>query len=135
MKISKDSWHYEMVSFYLKESSPSDSLCIYFWQVVGLSIFTLVTFCVIAAVLFISIKVLVFIPVELTINGYLIIYAYWLSGFYLLQKILQELPEESTVGKTFRYTPWKNSVDKEPNIVLEYVRAKKQKICPKIDFV
>lgn len=136
MKISTDSWHYKLVDFIFKESWPSESLCIYFWQVVWSCIVTFLTSCMGTVILACIIYVFLYEPIVKTVEGSLGVYSYWLVWVFFCQKALKHLPEDNVVGEIFRYTPWTNkNVDKEPNIVLEYIRAKKQKFCPKIDFV
>jgi hypothetical protein len=141
MEINRNSWHYRLLKF--SDTVPSTSLCLYFWQVAlvvpikGLVVAVfgsllgvcLVTFLLLfaaplATLLFFLISDL---PpssdwVLLNLLGAIIwLIPIVLFGEVAVKKILR--------NKETNYTP------KEPNILLEFLKAKKEKICPLIQFV
>lgn len=133
MKISKNSWHYILVRDKL-ELIPKRSLCAYFWQVV-LSLFLMTVGYVI--VLFGSAAsvtpiVSIFVPVnaELFVCGlliYFIILWFFYDAFYndlYVPRKRAKLREKDCID-----------VEKKPNILIEYVKSVKNKVCPVLDFV
>lgn len=149
MKVSRGSWHYKVachMSSHMSEHRPSDSLCIYFWQVVGGSLFALFAS---LAVLFVSYVALFpflstaatllgsstwFLLTERTfdlfVTGIIVdfivlslfsIFAYQETNFYERygrKGLTVNLPEGSFTQLAF-----------------EKAKAGKRKVCPKLDFV
>lgn len=154
MKISKNSWHYKMLNqgaFGLFEKRyPSQSLCLYFWQVVYQ-----------IGALFLWLPFMGFLFVSVFAVGPLLLVATWFLAGELLtshQAVMQILPEMlapmvaagmlglvlyvfvivaffcaglSVLPKKIRTN---QAVDSKPSLVIEYVKAKKQKICPILEF-
>ncbi len=154
MKISKNSWHYKM----LKQGAfgcfnhykPSNSLCLYFWQVA----FQI-------GALFLWLPLMGFLFVSVFAVGPLLLVATWFLAGELLtshEAMMQILPEMlapliaagviglilyaaaivafscaglSILSKKIRAN---QVVDSKPSLVIEYVKAKKQKICPILEF-
>ena len=122
MKISKSSFQYKMVKWMF---TPSRDLCIYFWQCVC-------AWCMATAVIAMII------------------------GFFVLPYVLAVYPDPSQapvimqVLYFFGIFPWSLLVviplgycchriisvfdNTNPNVVGEYIKAKKDNVCPRIDF-
>ncbi|UOL48645.1 hypothetical protein [Pseudomonas phage Astolliot] len=143
MEISISSWHYRVVkSVY---DSAHNSLCVYFWQVVSALI---VRAFHIGFLLFMACFVIGFFAVPIT----------W--GLGELGWIEPVVPREIAAvplviitiaviaallifllnGTRYLFDEYqykrkkKKRVAKEPNLVVEYIRAKKQKVCPTLKF-
>jgi len=134
--INKESWHYKLVKFGTdKEYDISNNLCIYFWQCVRGFLF---------GVLAIALTLL-FI---------------WGLGFALTAPFRSLLPHETIVacifcvaygllffkvaGDSVSTDHWlaidvfaklkREEKERKPSIIKEYLKAKKQKICPTLTF-
>lgn len=130
MKISEQSWHYRLLNFC--NYTPQRSLCLYFWQVVWSVLTTTVAVCImtILAALFLymmAMPVLAFLGV-VTPGGYIcvILWVVVLAGIF----------EDQIKNK---YRDWqfrekKERKESEPNILSEWIKAKKNKVCPTIEF-
>lgn len=134
MNIKKTSWHYQLIKWF--GASPSDSLCPYVRQIllyVAVSLF-LVVIAVAIGIVFVWNPLhvvaaafgLVAISPDALFVGCLVWAAYavigiWYGGRYLWKLYKARNP----------YQP----VLKEPNIVVAYIKAKKEKFCPTLKFV
>lgn len=119
MDISRRSWHYKFNMFFdcwEKERS----LCTYFWATVIRIIFTL----------FLS-------AIGIGLIGAVVTALFSPGGIFFLSGLI-------TVGSMFIIPPWvihklrKLGWTNDPecvNILTEYIRAKKSKLCPMIKFV
>ena len=129
MKIKKDSWHYRFIKWTGKDPSPN--LCNYFWQVVGPPLFVTL----IALLLVIAVAGMIFehgwsllwmIPLGL------------LGGAVLILIIASvALGYETLREKYFGPKPVKEpkpEKEKKPNIFIEWLKAKKAKVCPILEF-
>lgn len=149
MNISRNSWHYRMADFMLDffGKSPSNSLCIYFWQVV-LSPFLIVAG---VAILLFALTAILFV----FLYGFGAFFNDMLASMKILPAIFHQLPGvfnyravvTSVIIDTLlvlviayntyfkhRWVSNKSDEPKETNFVFAYVKAKKQKICPFINF-
>ena len=119
MIISKSSIHYKFVSkvFYF----PSKSLCVYFWQVVW-SFFMLI---LVVPTLTILGTVIMFLPLLNPFVSGIKIPAAFIGcvEIWILLLVWQDLRKELYPPK-----------QRKPTIVGEFIRAKKQKICPRLIF-
>lgn len=132
MNIKKSSWHYKMIEWF--GHTPSDSLCPYVRQILlalALSLFLIA----IASAIFI---VFVWNPlhvlaalmgiVSITPNslaiGLIAWAAYAVAGVVFGGKYLRK-----------KYRERNPVVETEPNIVMAYIKAKKEKFCPTLKFV
>lgn len=146
MKVNKNSWHYRLLTGEifgiegLNSWNVSNSLCVYFWQVVFVLLWK---------------GVALFFLIPFVINGFLIqpvifIFGWITTGIIVKGDIgLTILIMESVVITCFvivcaglslhtflkNKTDLSEDVEKEPNIFVEYVKAKKNKLCPMIEFV
>ena len=140
MKIKKDSFHYKVVAVW-SDCKPSTSLCLYFWQVVFLSVFLvtkmtifgLVLVAVAAACLFFA-GALIALPFgwlvsevppwylsdSMVASANTVIWVLLLGGCGLsLLVFLGALVKNS----------WKM-----PELLKAYLKAKKEKVCPVLEF-
>ena len=147
MKISKQSWHYRLVndSFTL----PSNNLCTYVWQIIVSLIFWLIFIMFVSSAAFIIASGLaVFVlPHFVDVWGYeghwrvkklielVMVFGalFWIvcAGFsisYLWGFLIDKLITDRREGS------FKSVKSRKPSIVSEYIKAKKQKICPMIEF-
>lgn len=144
MEISISSWHYRVVkSVY---DSAHNSLCVYFWQVVSALI---VRAFHIGFLLFMACFVFGFFAVPITwglgelgwiehvVPGEVAAVPIAIMSIALaaalvifLMSVIKYLFEEYQYKRNRK----KKLVAKEPNLVVEYIRAKKQKVCPTLKF-
>lgn len=134
MVINKNSWHYKLVEFGANSRFDiSDNLCTYFWQLVRgflLSIVALAFVCLLICAIcfmlaapFISLIMFeaVFVSIGWIISGYIIKFAFHdtiSENHYLMIDVFAKLKPK----------------ERKPSIITEYLKAKKQKICPTITF-
>jgi len=143
MKISTKSWHYRWLS--KLKIVQSRSLCVYLWQVVfSTTIFPGIALLILSAIVILALACLVGIfTVPLTLFGVVTLspdgilaatlifgtgsYALlvWNSGSYAL-KIYSRYKNRRYLSRDF--------VPVEDGLVVSYIKAKKAKICPFIDF-
>ncbi|MGH1470136.1 MAG: hypothetical protein ACRBCS_03025 [Cellvibrionaceae bacterium] len=119
MNIKKSSWHYRLVNF-VCNGEISESLCIYFWQVVW-SCFT----------------VMIFVPIIILILLFVMVSP-------ILNIFATEVLAVAMVGAMFdifilcfiwiEYRK-QNGIQKHPTVIGGYIRAKKEKVCPRLSFV
>ena len=141
MKISESSWHYWLVSKYTK--NPSQSLCIYFWQVVLYSLLTIFYSSAVYIFTFVFgflvdtkygiapdtwVQYLVYPLLTLSSMLLFILVVCLASGIIILGYIgvsncLERLKNKRSVN------------NKEDGIVLAFIKAKYKRICPQIEFV
>lgn len=140
MKINRNSWHYKRADSFTY--IPSKSLCLYFWQVV----WGIVFWWVITPVLAVVVAVLVFGCLPLAVGTFLLDlidyiktgskwldairatglgYLFFLTFFALLAGFAYYRKVRSRQKLKFK---------KEENLFVSYIKAKKQKICPIIEF-
>lgn len=149
MIISKNSWHYKLLTdkmfgffnpvFY--DMDISRSLCIYFWQVI-----LVIALRILLAIIVISpLHVLLAFGLDghvVTGSGILDIFFFInfltgliVSGLLGLSIVLGSL--KLIYWKIEEYLPEKKKQEKkpkQPNILVEYIKAKKEKVCPMIEF-
>ena len=124
MNISKKSWHYKLNSFMSRSFSMrwDWNLCRYFWRTVG-SLLQLAVFLLLVMLVGIGLGIG-------TITAFTTKVDWVVTGSILLIIIVVYC-----LIKSFcRFNAW---IKTTPNLSLlrDYVKAKKQKVCPIIDFV
>lgn len=139
MKVNKNSWHYKVLSEKFcfmggwDEWNISSSLCVYFWQVVfrlftgvGLGLLVLSPFfswtLIILDLTFSSI-----LGALLTVMGLLVTFAAPFLGTLFVVVCVGEFIKNKLPRREYK--------EKEPNLIVEYIKAKKNKVCPIIEFV
>ena len=150
MKVNENSWHYKMVTY---NDGPYTTLpmtvCGYFWAVVWaivkrvgsilriVSVVSLFAFAIGSVFNFIFVGVQdgqgafqlvslvtgAFIIIVMTIGAVLGFIIFLIAGIHIL--ILHMI--------ACRKYP-KKKVDKKPNLVVEYLKAKKNKVCPLVEY-
>lgn len=131
MIIKKTSWHYKLIKWC--GHTPSDSLCPYVRQILmalALSLFLIViASCVFVVFVWNPLHVLAALMgiVSITPNALMVGLIAWavyaVAGIVFGGKYLRK-----------KYRERNPVVEKEPNIVMAYLKAKKDKFCPSIDF-
>jgi hypothetical protein len=142
MNISKNTWHFGVVAddfFFMEGWYPSRSLCLYFWQVVIRLFFG------------ISIGLLAASPLSTIINyatdtlrsspflvefysfiGFLVGCFYlFVAVIFILACVVQAV---KWVNSKFPRKHIEPKEPKEPSIIIEYIKAKKAKVCPMLNF-
>jgi len=150
MNISRKSWHYRLADFTMDffSRSPSDSLCIYFWQVV-LSPFILIGAAAIILIAIFVLSVALLYGIGCITND-LLVWAHvlpesfkQLPGVFNYRAVISSLLIELILVLYFLRSEIKNRLgikertedeEKEQNFVVAFIKAKKQKICPFITF-
>jgi len=138
MKVDVNSWHYRMVC--RMNMTPSKSLCVYFWQAVWCTFMLCLVFP--AILLFMLVGAVAFAPIPLGdfilwvfgagvnidgLNSYLLrlgvgyaaiilMFVFWILCAYWEERRIKIVEK------------------KEDGIFVSYVKAKKSKICPIIEF-
>lgn len=156
MNISKKSWHYKMNMFFSDQNEyriPT-SLCPYFWKttffvfmtamaVSMLSLFSWAmgegVFSWIMAYFGISLGAIAsavpsaLIGAVLILTVFALIFGLFFGGGWVKNKIVDkfdEIKEQKEEERIKLGLP-----KKEPNLLISFIKAKKQKFCPNIDFV
>lgn len=141
MNISKNSWHYKTIRNLNR--TPSRSLCLYFWQVVLCSLFLYLIgpavlllggFCIIGGLPLVVGGLLTHTPDGDLLWNWIVMVKCWSVGIGAIVAFF-------AVG-WFIVSLWgyiksklsKVSIDKEPSVLVSYIQAKKQKVCPFINF-
>jgi hypothetical protein len=142
MDINRNKWHFKVITgdcFFMEGWTPSRSLCVYFWQVVTrfhwcLFVFTLALSPLATAIVLGTgtaessyFLVAIYASVGVAVS---LLYGLLLGsvvGFYIVEGIkyvYNKLPSNCEEPKK----------PKEPNIIIEYIKAKKAKVCPRLNF-
>jgi hypothetical protein len=142
MNISKNTWHFGVVAddfFFMEGWYPSRSLCLYFWQVVmrlffGMGLGLLAASPLATAIvsltgtfdtasplvkLYASFGVIVSIFYGLILAGFIIYF-----GVQGIKWVKSKIPRKHKEPQE----------PKEPSIIIEYIKAKKDKVCPILNF-
>jgi predicted PurR-regulated permease PerM len=142
MDINRNKWHYKVITgdcFFMDGWYASRSLCVYFWQVVArfhwcLFVFTVAVSPLATAIVlgtgtaessYFLVKVYASVGVAVSL-----LYGILLSsfvGFLIVEGI-------KYVYNKFPRKHEEPSKPKEPSIIIEYIKAKKAKVCPRLNF-
>lgn len=130
MKISTESWHYKAIDYLNWDHS--NSLCFYFWQAVGASL----AFVGFGVVLLFLLGILLSFPGVIIASKYIVVHS-WL--YYFTWVSLSALFWIAIMGAIVGFIKFVDFLShRKPkesnNIVVSYIKAKKNKICPMIDF-
>jgi len=117
MKVKRSSWHYKISNFGGFENC-NDNLCVYFWRTVF--------------------KIVVGVLLAVLVGT--VLYAYLTSPFILSITILILFLVSCVALPVLAICYLRKKLGKPPempygNIVVEYVKAKKNKICPFIEYI
>jgi hypothetical protein len=122
MKIRRESWHYGLIVRFFNWYAP-DNLCAYFWKLVS------------AIIVLIGIPLLIF-----AILG-IVIYAWvsspqWASNTILLVFIVSgAVVPAITIHYLRKLTGGPVAEIPKDSLVVEYIKTKKRKVCPLIEYV
>lgn len=136
MVININSWHYRLLQF-LDFRTPVN-LCPYFWKVIAAIITAFAGMFAIALLASSAIFSLIYLfyPIPLTeLSEVLLLLgiAEWLVFLVIMSIVVWHYGRE-------RYDEWRSQqpvVDrppKEPNIIVEFFKAKHEKVCPRLQF-
>jgi predicted membrane protein len=131
MIIKKTSWHYKLIQWF--GHTPSDSLCPYVRQILlafALSLFLIaIASCIFIVFVWNPLHVLAALMGIVSINANALMIGLVAWAVYAIVGIVMG-------GKYLRkkYREKNPVVEKEPNIVMAYIKAKKDKICPTLNF-
>lgn len=125
MKVKMNSWHYRFNDF-VDPINPNNSmtLCKYFWMTVWHLFSMTFVIVIIASFVFKLIQLMFFTKSGLIFTG-LIIVAFGIG--YVLMKIVVKMSEYSQGKKLVK--------QQKTNLIREYVKSYKRKVCPIIEFV
>jgi hypothetical protein len=160
MKISTDSWHYKLLSrvwkYGLPYNSPPNNLCKYFWLTVATTlIYPLWRVSVALDNIDFDVKgpnwkwpdkwpsksTMIDIIMLIWTFGFgifdLMTGSYILAGIMFGIGIWWLLPKsfKRRIRYRYQYKPPKPKKPKQPNIAIEYIKAKKKRVCPLLEFV
>ena len=125
MKISRKSWHYKLRNLWKDWYVEDNNLCRYFWGMVG------------GLLKLLAVGIVIIYCISLITLG---IYKYFTQQYLLSNSILVVAGIACCVLPPlaihyFRKFYGRPKIIGENNILREYVRAKKSKICPLIEYV
>lgn len=127
MQIKTTAWHHRILVATF--TTPSNSLCIYFWQVVGTLGMFLFMGLLIAILVFTALAPIltIFFPILYTTGFFAVGMMMWLAIFVCWYTEYRKTCK--------RRAELRGEPETDPNIVVEYVRAAKDKVCPILEFV
>lgn len=137
MKFSKDSWHFKLNSRVSHRPYSGISLCGYFWETVFsiLKVFTAVLFLLLMSVVVIT---LLSYPISQYVTGpnAAIAFLSFTAWVLCLLGVLKRYREHDKPDVTLFTLPHISvpPVPKGLSLATQYIKAKKRKICPFIDF-
>jgi len=137
VKLSMDSWHYRLCRQVF--TYPSRNLCIYFWQVPISAITMCACFFVAVGMLLMGAGTLL-----LPVLPYLIPTPYGLTIAMGVLSLVVWAMAFDTINKVYRHKSWNVTLfkiqsrrvpkPKKQILLLSYIKAKKAKVCPIIEF-
>jgi hypothetical protein len=149
MQINKDSWHYNLVTMNGAERAPH-SLCPYFWKGVWHAFLLLFAVCAVVFVgwacgidlatwLFAQCGVILSSAVAFVpgmIIGWILLAAIFGTIFcigYGIYRVVQSRKEKKEDEK---WEAIRNGtyVEPQPNIIIAFIKARKEKFCPTLEF-
>lgn len=140
MNISKNSWHYRTIRN--MNRTPSKSLCVYFWQVVMctffLYIFTPIIFLVmgiaVAGAIPMLIGAIMTSTADAELHNWIVVVKCWSIGLGFIVALAAVVWFIVSIWSYVGSKLSNFSVDSEKGLLVSYVKAKKQKVCPIIEF-
>jgi len=136
MVINKNSWHYKLVEFGVNSKYDiSNNLCVYFWQSVRgflLSIVALALVCLLVCAICFMLAA-PFMPL-MVVEALFALIAWIILGFVIRSLFLETISKDHCLMIDVFAKLKSKEKEGKPNIVKEYLKAKKQKICPTLTF-
>jgi hypothetical protein len=147
MEISKKSWHYKLGNIFFDADAYGMSLCKYFWLVIG-ACAIIAIICFASCLLFLLLMMPVWINFNFIYNIFIpnfqfhfavsiICFSVWVIVLLSIKWIIQTDYPEHKLNRVILKIPkikTSNIKIKKPNIFIEYLKAKKRKICPILEF-
>ncbi|UYD59231.1 hypothetical protein HPMBJEAJ_00116 [Aeromonas phage avDM6] len=137
MNIKTSSWHYRFVNSFF-DSVPR-SLCPYFWKVVwGLMIVTGIILLLLMASFSIGVSILEFFAVNIGLIAMIASPFVGILAIVIVIAVMVFIAISWEIMKSkLRNKKWsnKNLHEKKPSLVGSYIKARKEKICPTLNFV
>jgi hypothetical protein len=117
MKVKRKSWHYKISNFGDSFEKSNDNLCRYFWRLIGKC--ALVVFG--------------------TLGGIFLTIAFFASPYWISVTIIVLWVCSSVILPVLAVWFLREKLGKSPempygNLVVEYMKAKKEKVCPIIEY-
>ena len=141
MKFKKNSWHYRLNKYTGSEPSQGISLCMYFWSTIFKAL-AVAGGCLIVVVLLLSPVFLVaaiwtdlkYLDDLMDIATFFsVLGCIGLCGFYMSEYGNDRIVSVSEFVNKIESKPTK-AISKGTGLAVSFVKAKKQKICPLIEF-
>lgn len=140
MKIKQSSWHFGLVSSFFTsiEYEHNVSLCKYFWMLVFSILVSAVLGVFLCFILTAFITFLTYPIWQFVLGSNIVVGFSSLLVWIVFGKALQEEFGDSTANWNINvlphvYTGRTNKKVKEPNVLIEYLKAKKNKVCPLLE--
>ena len=121
MKVSRKSWHYRLMVFLNSKPWYQTNLCGYFWELMACLFFK------IPYLLAIVVTAVILSPVWLPLVGLVALFC-WVSE--KLDERDRRLKKEAGIHP---WDDWPQEM-KHPGLIRSWLRAKKEKICPMIEY-
>lgn len=140
MEVSRKSWHYRMNAWCWSHfgKSPAPSLCGYFWQTVFAPVVVVAFYAAILTVILVICSWLFYFS-----GAFLCNFLHWINvlpdsfdivpGEFNWRHLIVSLIMSALLIGHFALQNRQNKNSK-PNFVFEYIKAKKNKICPIIEY-
>lgn len=117
MKIKRKSWHYKISNFGADYEKTNDNICRYFWRLIGKCAITVFG----------------------TLGGIVLILAYFTSHYWISTTIAVLWACLTVALPILAIWFLREKLGKSPemphgSIVVEYIKAKKEKVCPLIEY-
>lgn len=147
MKINTNSWHYKLVTLGGKERAPY-TLCPYFWK--GVWNLSIILFGIFIAGLISwamgeSLSLLIFTKLGLTLSPIIAVISSIILGLLLIVFVMSSLIAIAygfykliSLFQEKRKKKWVNDLEAgknpESNVIIAYIKARKRKVCPILEF-
>lgn len=133
MKINTSSWHYRLLRAF--DYWPENNLCGYVRQIIGALIMS-----VISAMLMLGVAFFIITPIYCAIfqvGVHETVFCVFSALYLMFGAVAINTYRQMRLSGGIWHTPIfeRKEKDSQPNILVEFIRAKKQKICPTIEFV
>jgi hypothetical protein len=130
LRFSRRSWHYWLYSrnlFFIRGyRTGAKNLCAYFWSIVGIVVGNLLLIAVLLALLiYLGVTISAHLVILLYALGIIVGAVVFFGGVWLVGGWWDNWAEKRR-GRA--------KVERRPNLLFEYVKAKKKKYCPLIEW-
>ena len=124
MKIKRTSWHYKISNLGGYHEKRTDTLCWYFWRLVG-KVVLIFSACLILSVLFYTYVT----DPEVVFNTLVILFTFasCVLPILVIWYVRKKLGKSPTM-------PYGEKTSEYGNVLFEYLKAAKEKVCPLIKY-